>query len=63
MGTAVAGGLIGFYQMGYGVAAFGVGPLQTWTHANLGTLYGWMAVAALGLEALAVLIITKSRRS
>jgi hypothetical protein len=22
--------MIGFYQMGYGVASFGVGPLQAW---------------------------------
>ena len=27
--SSVAGGLIAFYQIGYGIAAFGVGPLQT----------------------------------
>ena len=27
--ASVAGGLIAFYQMGYGIAAFGVGPLQS----------------------------------
>ena len=26
--ASVAGGLIAFYQIGYGIAAFGVGPLQ-----------------------------------
>ena len=28
MAASVAGGLIAFYQIGYGIAAFGVGPLQ-----------------------------------
>jgi hypothetical protein len=28
--ASAAGGLIAFYQIGYGIAAFGVGPLQTW---------------------------------
>ena len=60
MGAAVAGGLIGCYQLGYGLAAFGVGPLQTWTHSNLGNVYGWMAVAALGLEVLAFLTLAKT---
>ncbi len=57
MRTAVAGGLIGFYQMGYGIGAFGVGPLQTWKHLTLGSMYGSMAVISLGLEVLAVVII------
>jgi hypothetical protein len=33
--TAAAGGLIAFYQIGYGIAAFGVGPLQTWAGLDL----------------------------
>src|SRR5262249_29199354 len=32
--ASVAGSLIAFYQMGYGIAAFGVGPLRE--HAGLG---------------------------
>jgi hypothetical protein len=28
MSAAVAGGVIAFYQVGYGIAAFGVGPLR-----------------------------------
>ena len=28
MAAAMAGGVIAFYQLGYGIAAFGVGPLQ-----------------------------------
>ena len=59
MGAAVAGGLIGFYQMGYGIGAFGVGPLQTWRHLTLGSMYGSMTVFALGLGTLAIVIIAK----
>jgi hypothetical protein len=59
MGAAVAGGLIGFYQMGYGIGAFGVGPLQTWRHLTLGSMYGAMTVFALGLATLAFTIIAK----
>ena len=33
--AAAAGGLIAFYQIGYGIAAFGVGPLQTWAVLDL----------------------------
>ncbi len=60
MGTAVAGGLLGFYQMGYGLAAFGVGPVQKLLHADLGGLYRGMAILALGLEVLAFLIVAKA---
>ena len=59
MGAAVAGGLIGFYQMGYGVGVFGVGPLQKGRHLTLGSLYGSMAVFASGLAMLALVIIAK----
>ena len=33
--TAAAGGLIAFFQIGYGIAAFGVGLLQTWAGSDL----------------------------
>ena len=38
--TSVAGGLIASYQIGYGIAAFGVGPLLTWGGLNLNIIYG-----------------------
>jgi hypothetical protein len=34
-GASAAGGLIAFYQIGYGIAGFGVGPLQTWAGLDL----------------------------
>jgi fucose permease len=61
MTASVAGGMIGFYQMGYGLAAFGVGPIQTWTQIGLPSLYGGFSSAALLLTALAFLIVRPSR--
>ena len=39
IGASVAGLLIAFYQMGYGLAAFGVGPLQEAVGLSLSTIY------------------------
>ena len=47
MSTAVAGGIIAFYQLGYGIAAFGAGPLQS-AGVELPTIFGFAAVVALG---------------
>jgi fucose permease len=43
--AAVAGGVIAFYQLGYGVAAFGAGPLQS-AGVSLPTLFGLTAIVA-----------------
>lgn len=53
--AAVAGGVIAFYQVGYGVAAFGVGPLVD-LGVPLPDLYGWTAIAAAGMALLSVAI-------
>lgn len=45
--ASVAGGLIAFYQIGYGIAAFGVGPLQSWAGWSLYRIYGGTTVIAL----------------
>jgi len=54
---SVAGGLIAAYQVGYGLAAFGVGPLQTWTGMKLNSLYGGTAAVAIVLGILSFFII------
>src|SRR5262245_11228036 len=58
--TAVAalvpGGLIAFYQMGYGIAAFGVGPLEDYAGLSLNSLFGFAAVVALILAALSFVV-------
>jgi MFS family permease len=45
MTAAVPGAVIAFYQFGYGVAAFGVGPLID-SATSLSDLFGWTAVVA-----------------
>jgi fucose permease len=53
--TAVAGGVIAFYQVGYGIAAFGTGPLLD-SGVNLSTIYGWTAVVAATMGGLAFIV-------
>jgi fucose permease len=50
--ASVAGGLIAAYQMGYGIAAFGVGPLQERAGHGLATTFALAALAALAMGAL-----------
>ena len=59
--AAVAGGVIACYQLGYGVAAFGVGPLQ---HAglSLSAIFGGTAVVAAILAALSLVVSPPRRR-
>jgi len=54
--ASVAGGLIASYQIGYGIAAFGVGPLESRLGLSLGALYGATTGVALALAVLAVLL-------
>ena len=51
MSAGVAGGVIAFYQVGYGIAAFGVGPLVD-HGTSLSTIYGWTAIAAAAMAVL-----------
>jgi fucose permease len=55
--ASVPGYIIAFYQMGYGLAAFGVGPLQESAGLSLSALYGWAAFVALALGALALVVV------
>jgi fucose permease len=57
----VAGGIVAAYQVGYGLAAFGVGPLVD-AGASLTRLYGGTAVVALALGAVG-LVITRRQTS
>ena len=57
MTASVAGALIAFYQIGYGLAAFGVGPLQSWAGWSLHEIYGGTALVALGMTALSFLVV------
>jgi len=61
IGASVAGWLIAFYQMGYGLAAFGVGPLQEGLGIPLSTLYLGAAVVAVAMGALSVIVVRGPR--
>ncbi|HEY5372735.1 MAG TPA: MFS transporter [Polyangiaceae bacterium] len=58
--ASAAGGLIAFYQIGYGIAAFGVGPLQTWVGLDLSIIYAGTAAVALAMAAVSLLVTRKS---
>ena len=53
--AAIAGGVIAFYQLGYGIAAFGIGPLLD-DGIGLSSVYsaGAVIAAAMGLLSFAV---------
>jgi MFS family permease len=56
MAASVAGALIACYQFGYGLAAFGVGPLQSLAGLSLNAIYGGTTVVALALAVLAYFV-------
>jgi predicted secreted protein len=55
MTASAAGGVIALYQLGYGIAAFGAGPLQD-AGVGLPTLYGLTAVAAVVMGGLSFVL-------
>ena len=55
--TSVAGLLIALYQVGYGVAAFGVGPLESIAGLSLGTIFLVAAFVALAMGALSFVVV------
>jgi hypothetical protein len=55
MSAVVAGLIIAFYQLGYGIAAFGVGPLRR-AGLTLPELYGASAVVAVALGVLSLAV-------
>lgn len=63
MAASVAGGLIAFYQIGYGIAAFGVGPLEESTGLGLNTIYSLAAAVALAMAALSFIVVRRSVNS
>jgi MFS family permease len=60
MGASVAGGVIAFYQVGYGIAAFGTGPLLD-AGVSLPALFGAAAAAAVIMGGLSFALTRKTR--
>jgi len=61
IGATVAGLLIAFYQMGYGLAAFGIGPLVERFGVPLPTIYLATAAVALAMGALSFIVVRAPR--
>lgn len=57
MAATVSGTLIAFYQIGYGVAAFGVGPLRQEAGWSFSTVYAFGSLVALAFALLAARLV------
>ncbi len=57
----VAGAIIAFYQLGYGIAAFGAGPLQA-AGVSLSTIFGVTGVFALAMGGLSFVLARRHHR-
>jgi hypothetical protein len=58
--ASAAGGLIAFYQIGYGIAAFGVGPLQSGAGLGLNIILGGSAIVAIAMSLLSFTVTQKA---
>jgi MFS family permease len=61
MSAVVASGMIAFYQAGYGIAAFGAGPLQS-AGVRLSTIYGFTAIVAVAMGLLSFVLARRHHR-
>lgn len=61
LSAMMAGGLIAFYQLGYGVAAFGIGPLHDLAGLPLSTIFAAGSMVAAPLAVIAALVIRRPR--
>jgi MFS family permease len=58
--ASAAGGLIAFYQIGYGIAAFGVGPLQSCAGLDLSIILGGSAIVAMAMSVFSFTVTQKA---
>jgi hypothetical protein len=55
MSAAVAGSVIAFYQLGYGIAAFGVGPMKD-AGISLSAIFGFTSIIAAAMALLSFFV-------
>lgn len=63
LSAVMAGGLIAFYQLGYGFAAFGIGPLQGLFGLSFSTVFAAGSVVAAPIIVIAWLVIRPTRNT
>ena len=63
LSAVMAGGLIAFYQLGYGVAAFGIGPLQGLFGLSFSTIFAAGSIVAAPIIVIAWLVIRPTRNT
>jgi len=59
LSAVIAGELIAFYQLGYGVAAFGTGPLRDLIGLSFSTIFAAGSIVAVPLVFIALLVIRR----
>jgi len=57
LSSVMSGELIAFYQLGYGVAAFGSGPLRDFAGYSFSTIFSGASAVAIGMGILAIVIV------
>jgi MFS transporter, FHS family, glucose/mannose:H+ symporter len=63
LADTMSGGIVAFYQAGYGVAAFGVGPLRDVAGLPFRTIYSLGSLIAAAMFAVAIIVVTHSAQS
>lgn len=59
LAAAMSGGIIAFYQIGYGVAAFGVGPLRDFAGLSFQTIYSMGSAVAAAMFVIALVVAVR----
>jgi MFS transporter, FHS family, glucose/mannose:H+ symporter len=60
LSAVMAGGLIAFYQLGYGVAAFGIGPLQGLLGLSFSTIFAAGSIVAAPIVVIAWFVVRRT---
>jgi fucose permease len=62
LAAIMSGGIVAFYQAGYGIAAFGVGPLRDVAGISFRTIFSWGSGVAAAMFAVALAVVTHTNK-